>query len=280
MYPDDQTPPTNRNSLKPPPDPFVLEGEDDDKGASLGQKLLRNRALLVSVAVSLVLLLVLAVVLLLLVLGSSGKSDNDAPAHTNRNEQSGNSSFSCNAKLRGYQNQDLGLRFCYPEAWGEVSVTDAKIDPSDNGTRVRLNFASKPQIHIGLVSDNWSTQVNRDVSCIQQAAQKLPDTSSFSVNWDTDGQGGAIASGIRGLELSSGEYLIQERVDNVLTNGVCFEGYKQFDGAVYKIAEATFFVPFIGRITTPQAHINDPTVLVPANDRFDFVTFVKTIQKF
>ena len=160
-----------------------------------------------------------------------------------------------------------------------VKVADGKFDPSDDGTRVRLSFADKSAVHLGLVSDDWATDAARDGTCVDYAVQAFPDISTFSAKWVTEPATGAPSSATRGLEVVPDDYLIQEHVDNLLTNGVCLEGYNAFGGAVYRNAAATYFAQFNATITTPQKHISDPTELIPASDRSDFITFVKSIHK-
>jgi hypothetical protein len=187
-------------------------------------------------------------------------------------------SLSCPDGQLSYSNDSLGLQFCYPEAWGEVSVTDTKFDSSDTGSRFGLSFANKSQVNIGLVSDDWTTQAARDGVCSDPAVQTFPDTASFSLSWVSE-DGSAVLSAERGLEVADGEYLIRERVDELLTNGVCVEGYRVLGAPAYRHAAVSYSAPFSGTVGTPQAHIDDPTALVPSADRADFAAVVKSIQK-
>jgi hypothetical protein len=144
---------------------------------------------------------------------------------------------------------------------------------------VRLSFADKTEVNLGLVSDDWATDAAREGTCVDTAVQAFPDTSTFSAKWITEPATGMPSSAIRGLEVVPDEYLIQERVDNLLTDGVCLEGYNAFGGPVYRNAAATYFEKFDSTITTPQAHITAPTKLIPAADRSEFISFVKSIRR-
>lgn len=86
-------------------------------------------------------------------------------------------------------------------------------------------------------------------------------------------------SGTRGIEVMAGQYLIQERVDDVLTNGACVEGYTIIDGDPYSHTAASYSAEFAAPVTTPQQHIDDPNILIPADDRSEFYIFVKSVHK-
>jgi hypothetical protein len=293
MYPDDQDreqQPANRNLMGDAPQPFNY---GQQMQASLGQPVQQkggkpksggNKMLPWIVSGVLLLLVIVFGILFLLAANKDKNKDNNTADNTNTNQTQNNTDESnseeCSSKLRRYQNEDLDIRFCYPKTWGDVKLTDGKLDQSDSGTRVRLAFADKSQVHLGLVSDDWSTDVARDGTCIDPSAQAFPDTSAFSAKWVTEGAGVNVTSALRGLEVVPDQYLLQELVDNVLTNGVCIEGYQAFGGAVYRNAEATYFAKFNDKIATPAAHIGNPTSLAPVADRTDFTNFVKSIEKF
>lgn len=292
MYPDDQDreqQPANRNLMGDAPQPFNY---GQQMQANLGQpvqpkgskpKSGASKALPWIVSGVLLLLVIIFGILFLLAASNKDKNKNNNTAdnsNTNQTQDNTDASAECSSKLRRYQNEDLDIRFCYPKTWGDVKLTDGKFDPSDSGTRVRLSFADKSQVHLGLVSDDWSTDVARDGVCTDPSAQAFPDTSAFSAKWVTEGTGANVTSALRGLEVVPDQYLLQEQVDNALTNGVCIEGYQAFGGAVYRDAEATYFAKFNDKIATPAAHIANPTVLAPVADRTDFTNFVKSIEKF
>jgi hypothetical protein len=229
-------------------------------------------------------------VLLLLVVGviwasSAGKNKeggkNNTPTTTENEsgEETPVATDDCTAKERRYQSESLSLSFCYPNAWGNVTVNDAKLDPSDDGTRLKLSFSEKPQVNVGVVSDDWSTDAARDGVCSDPARQELPNFESFSARWTTEGTGTGITSATRGLEIATDEYIIEEHVDNLLTNGVCITGFSLTGGDVYRHAEASYSAAFAGKIMTPYAHINDPTELVPVADRTAFTALVKSMRK-
>ena len=298
MYPGDEKDqqPANRNLMGEAPQPFTYQepvqtplgqpsapppqrprpNNDSDNESPIKKFI----PLIVGGAIIL-LLVVVAIVALALSGGDKDKNNNNSgatPDDTTQTTDTDNGSSECSTKLRRYQNEDLDIRFCYPTAWGDVKVADGKQDPSDNGTRVRLTFANKPEVHLGLVSDDWSTQVGKGSTCTDPAAQAFPDTSNFSAKWVTEGT--PVSSALRGLEVVPDQYLLQERVDTTTTAGVCLEGYQAFGGAVYRNAEITYYAQFSTKIATPQAHIGNPTVLVPVGDRNDLTNVTKSIEKF
>lgn len=280
MYPQDQEPPTNRNVMPgPPSEPFNygppgLPPESKHKLPAWVLWVIGGIVLLAIIVVGLV---------LFLGSGDGKKAVEDTPTDrsSSQNEEATNAE-ACAAKLRRYQNQDLDIRFCYPTAWGDVKVADGKFDPSDSGTRVLLSFADKPQVHLGLVSDDWSTDTTREATCVEPGVQAFPDTSNFSARWVDDLKlpTGEPMSSTRGLEITPDELLVQEHAYDTLTSGVCLEGYKAFGGEVYRNAMATYYTDFNDKVTTPKAHIAAPTTLIPVADRTDLTAFVKSIEKF
>jgi hypothetical protein len=294
MYPDDQDKeqqPANRNLMGEAPQPFNYgEPMQEQLGQSVPPTKQKKRksggaAKFLPWIISGVLLLMVIIFGIVLLLAANKDDNKSASNDTGTNNGSQNktetdASSECSSKLRRYQNEDLDIRFCYPKTWGDVKLSDAKFDPSDSGTRVGLSFADKSEVHLGLVSDDWSTDVAREGTCVDPSVQAFPDTSAFSAKWVTEGAGADISSAVRGLEVVPDQYLLQERVDNLLTNGVCIEGYQAFGGEVYRNAAATYFNKFNDKIATPKAHIDDPTVLAPVADRNDFTAFVKSIEKF
>jgi hypothetical protein len=281
MYPDDQEPPTNRSTIGEAPQPFVYGQPEGDKPKP---KKKGSNLWWLPWAISGVLLAVVLVVSIVLLAKNANNGDKDKSTigDTTKQKETKEETTTgdeCTSKQRRYQNDELSIAFCYPTAWGDVKVSDGKLDPSDDGTRIRLSFADKAAVHLGLVSDDWATDVARDGSCTDPSVQAFPDTSTFSAKWVTEPATGAPNSAIRGLEVVPDEFLIQEQVDNLLTNGVCLEGYNAFGGKVYRNAAATYSAKFNAKITTPQQHITDPTELIPAADRSDFITFVKSIRK-
>jgi hypothetical protein len=281
MYPEDQQNPANRNTIGEAPAPFNMNPNNGQQPKKEPKK--ANWVLLgiISGALLLVTIIVGGVILL----ANAGKGEKEDPK-TSQNDPKDeektetDTDEACSSKLRRYQNEDLDIRFCYPNAWGDVKSEDSKLDPSDDGTRVKLSFVDKSSVHLGLVSDDWSTDVGRDGTCVDPSAQAFPDTSTFSARWVNTPATGAPTSAIRGLEITPDELLIQEHVDNTLANGTCLEGYKAFGGQVYRNAMATYYSAFNAKVTTPQQHITSPTQLISASDRGEFSAFVKSIEKF
>jgi hypothetical protein len=180
------------------------------------------------------------------------------------------------AGTKAYENKQLGFGFCYPIAWGAPSVTDAKMAEGDVGSRWRVNFASKDEVHAGAVSDDWATNEPRDGTCLDPAMQVLPPFDPFNTSWITEGT--PTISATRDREVKADDFLIQERVDELLTNGVCLEGYKIINGT-YPHVSATYYKQFYSTVTTPDMHIGSPDFLIPDTDRDAFTAFVKSIYK-
>lgn len=227
-------------------------------------------------------LLILLLVLLLLFFGwwwwkDKDKKDDTSNNSSNNSSQQQEEQAACGEGLTEYENAELGIGFCYPTDWGEVTVADAKFDAADNGERWRVMFANKEMVNLGLVTDDWSTEVARDGTCVDPAVQTLPAFSPFSTTWTTEGT--PVSSATRGVEVEADHYLINEEVDDLLTNGVCVHGYTIINGDVYTHTSASYSVEFGGSVTTPQQHIDNPNTLVPATDRDEFYAFVKSVHK-
>lgn len=282
MYPEDEQTPNQQNSLGQPPAP-VSFGQQNTNPKPKRKSKEKDRAfntLWIVAGVGGVLLLLLVVVIVIsLVSGGDKKEGSNKTTGNTPTEQTGDEgdTSGCTAKQRRYQNEDLSLGFCYPNNWGNVTVNDAKFDPSDNGTRLKLSFSEKPQVNVGLVSDDWSTDAARDGVCSDSARQELPDFTSFSARWTSEGTGVNTVSATRGLEIATDEYIIEEHVDNLLGNGVCISGFNLTNGEVYRHAEASYYTEFSATIKTPYAHINDPTELVSVADRTDFIALIKSM---
>jgi len=281
MYPEDQQNPTNRNTIGEAPAPFNMNpnnGQQPKKEPKKANWLLLG---IISGALLLVTIIVGGVILL----ANAGKGEKeDPPTSQNTKDDEDktdtNTAEACSSKLRRYQNEDLDIRFCYPNSWGDVKSEDSKLDTSDDGTRVKLSFVDKSAVHLGLVSDDWSTDTGKTPGCIDPATQAFPDTTTFSARWVNTPLTGTPVSALRGLEVIPDELLIQEQVDSDVDKGTCVEGYKAFGGQVYRNAMATYFAAFSAKVTTPQEHITSPTQLINASDRGDFSAFVKSIEKF
>lgn len=229
-------------------------------------------------------LLILLLILLLLFFGWWWWKDKDKKDETAQNNNSNNSQqeqqaqeATCDTGYTAYEATDLGIGFCYPTAWGTASVIDAKFAAADTGQRWKVTFTSKPVVNLGVVTDDWSTTVPRDGVCVDPAVQVLPAFSPFSTSWETEGT--PVTSATRGIEVMAGQYLIQERVDDVLTSGVCLEGYTITGGDPYSHTSASYSAEFAAPVTTPQQHIDSPNTLIPEADRTQFYTFVKSVHK-
>jgi hypothetical protein len=224
-------------------------------------------------------LLILLLVLLGLLFGWWWMNKDDTAA-TNTNETSESApaeTVACAEGTTAYENTELGLGFCYPTEWGDVSVVDAKFATADTGSRWTVGFADKSMVNLGVVSADWSTAVARDGTCVDPAVQTLPAFSPFSTAWATEGT--PVSSATRGIEVEADKFLIQEHVDDLLTNGACVEGYTIIEGDPYTHTSASYWAFFTGSITTPQQHIDNPNALISEENRTDFYDFVKSVHK-
>lgn len=284
MYPEDQQPqPPNQNTIGSAPEPFRFN-EPTSVGPTPPKKKPGSGMpswLPWAIVGGILFVIILIVVIVLIVnMSKSTKTNTNDDKTTTNTVVTDEEADGCSAKQRRYQNKDLDIRFCYPTTWGDVKVSDGKLDPSDSGTRVRLTFADKANLALGLVSDDWSTDSGKTPTCTDPSVQAFPDTSNFSAKWVTQGPPKQPTSALRGLEVVPDSYLLQEEVDNTTINGVCLEGFKAFDGEVYRNAEATIYAKFDAKTATPQAHLVNPILLIPVEDRTNLTDFVKSIQKY
>lgn len=252
-------------------------------GAAPGEP--RQKKKLVIVMILLVVILLAAGAVFLLADKKDPTSTSQQPA-SNNSSQSGNSSAQAQtqapspcttAGTKAYENRTLGFGFCYPINWGSVSVADAKMAAGDSGSRWRLSFSNKEEVNLGVVSDDWGTTAARDGTCVDPAVQTVPPFAPFNTAWVTEGT--PTISATRDVEEAADKYLIQERVDDVLTNGACLEGYSIINASTYAHTAATYYKAFYGTVTTPDMHIGSPEFLIPATDRADFAAFVKSVYK-
>lgn len=238
----------------------------------------------------LVWLLVALLILLLAFFGwwwwNEDKKDKTAQNNTNNSqqqEQQPEAEPTCNEGFTPYENAELDVGFCYPTAWGTVTVIDARLQKTativdgatiaaDTGERWLVSFSEKPAVNLGVVTADWSTEVGRGGSCLDPATQTLPPFSPFSTEWDEQP---TIVT--RGVEVSSGRYLIEESADEFY-NGVCISGYAIINAEDYTHSTATYYKEFGGTITTPEQHAASPNVLAPEADRDEFYVFVKSVH--
>lgn len=180
-----------------------------------------------------------------------------------------------------YTNTDLGVQFCYPTAWGEPSVSDAKFADADTGSRWLVSFDGNDAVHAGLASPDWDTEVPRDGTCVDPAVTAMPTMSPFSTDWTTETtEGDTVTSATRGVEIDDTTLLIREYVSSLLVEGACLEGYKAIDSPAYDVASASYYAVFNDTVTNAQQHIDNPNVLISTEDRADFATFVESIVAF
>lgn len=198
------------------------------------------------------------------------------PSNSNSSQQE-TQQATCDDGFTEYTNEDLGLAFCYPTDWGAVTAADAKFEATDTGERWLVSFAAKSAVNLGVVSEDWSTEAAREITCADPAVQTLPAFSPFSTTWETDGT--PVSSATRGIEVEADKYLIEERVDDLLTGGVCIQGYTIINGDTYTHTVASYYADFSDAVSKPQQHVDSPNTLVPEADRDEFYTFVKSVRK-
>lgn len=218
------------------------------------------------------------------------EQQNASTQNTQQAEESQQAESKCSEDFSIYTSEDLNIEFCYPTAWGQVELTDARLlsEPSegfaaDSGSRWRLSFSEESAVNLGLVSTDWSTNVGRDGTCTDPATQVLPEFSPFSTEWSVEIESGTPPqpdSAIRGVEVEEDKYLIQEHVDNLLTNGVCLKGYTIIDNETYPHATASYSADFNDEVSTPQQHMDNPDILIPSADRTDFATLINSIKAY
>lgn len=279
----DQDNANNNNSNAPAPAPDA--GTPPPPGDSNQQPMMgsdssapKSKKMWLWIAILIVVLL-LGGVLAWWLMKDKDKKDDTATNNSNNSSQQETASqeATCDDGLTAYKNDDLAIGFCYPTDWGTVTVADAKFEAADTGERWRVQFADKAAVNLGVVTEDWSTDAAREITCVDPAVQTLPAFSPFSTEWDTEGT--PVSSASRGIEVEADKYLIREDVDDLLTSGVCVFGYTIIDGDVYTHTTATYSAEFSGSVTTPQQHMDNPDTLVPEADRDEFYAFVKSVHK-
>lgn len=184
--------------------------------------------------------------------------------------------------LRQFAGKTFGAQFCYPNAWGEATLDDAKLASSDAGSRQIVSFADMPLVKVGGVSDDWTTSVGRDGMCFDPSNQ-VPALSSYNTAWhDQIGTGAELEFATRSLPSIEGGYTLTEEVSNVLVSGICARGYKVINGSRYHVLSASFyrdFAPASG-ITTPAQHVAEPNVLFSTELRAQFDALVASMRSY
>lgn len=188
----------------------------------------------------------------------------------------------CPSGKTAFAGSGFGMKFCYPSAWGEATVHDAKLAAGDTGYRQVVKFADMPYVQVGGVSDDWSTTVARDGVCFDPGNQ-VPPLSSYNVSWhDQLGSGAELEFAIRSIVSSAGGYAMTEEVSNVLQSGVCLRGYKVINAPHYRVGYAAYyrnFAPASG-ITTPAQHVAESNVLLSAEMRTDFDALMASLEAY
>jgi hypothetical protein len=270
--PNSGTPPDGNSGMSSPPDDSSSSQQPMMGGDGPKKKMMW---LWVSL---LVLLLLLALFLGWWMMKDKDKKDDSSKNNSNNSsQQEKDQTATCADGLTQYENDELGFGFCYPTDWGAVTVADAKFEAADTGERWRVQFADKNMVNLGVVTEDWSTDAARELTCVDPAVQTLPAFSPFSTDWDSEGT--PVSNASRGIQVEADQYLIREDVDDLLTNGVCVFGYTLIDDEVYTHTTATYSAEFSGAVMTPQHHIDNPDTLVPEADREEFYAFVKSVYE-
>ena len=199
----------------------------------------------------------------------------DGTAFTNPEQQleepSGDSAdkSTCSDGESEFKDKEFGARFCYPSAWGDASVMDAKVGTDDTGHREAVRFSATTKFIVGGVSEDWSTTIGRDVAC-QEPDNRVPELSEYDTEWhDIVGDGMAVNYATRSLEVTEGGYDISEETADLLGIGVCARGHKVINGSRYRVISVAFFSDFSesAGITSPKAHMDNPTILFSSTER-------------
>ncbi|QQS20038.1 hypothetical protein IPL85_01090 [Candidatus Saccharibacteria bacterium] len=191
-------------------------------------------------------------------------------------------SAACASGLKRYADKSVGVTFCYPSSWGVATLADAKIGSGDTGSRQLIRFADNPFVSVGGASDDWSTTVGRGVGCLEPQ-NTMPALSSYNTDWhNISGSGMAVDYAERSLPSAVGGYSIIETVSSMIVEGVCVHGYKQINGSRYKVVSAAFYRDFAeaSGITTPSAHMAEPTVLFSTQQRSDFDNLLASLESY
>lgn len=181
---------------------------------------------------------------------------------------------SCDEDETLFADKEFGATFCYPAEWGDASVLDAKIDSTDTGYREAVRFSANTKFIVGGVSEDWTTTVGRGLGC-QEPNNAVPGPDSFNTEWhDITGEGMDIEFATRSIApaiVSGSSYDLTETVSNLLDNGVCAQGHTVINGSRYLLLSAAYYSDFsesLG-ITTPKAHMDNPTILFTIQERQD-----------
>lgn len=180
--------------------------------------------------------------------------------------------------MRWYADPVVGMAFCYPNDWGEPSVADAKFDASDTGHRQIISFADNPNVIVGGVSEDWSTTVGRDGTCLSPDNRPL-ELSEYDTEWhNIQGTGADVTFAMRSLPATGdGGYDLSETVSNMLSSGVCASGHKVIAGSRYNVAFAAYYREFGGGVTTPRNHMDSPNVLFSEDQRAEMAQLMDSI---
>ena len=183
-----------------------------------------------------------------------------------------------------YESEERNIAFCYPETWGEVAQADATYAATDTGDRWRLLFSDNPDVNMGLVSDDWSTNEPRDGACVDPAVQTLPDIAAYTDDWtvetEADTNPPQPSSAHRSLDIQSDAYYVVEEVDDLLTDGVCIRGYVMTGDETYPLAAVSYVAGFTEDVATPQQHMDEPNTLITTDEREAFNKVVASIQQY
>lgn len=182
----------------------------------------------------------------------------------------------CEDGWKAYERDAIKLGFCYPEKWGNATLVDAKITEEDEGRRWLINFEANSQVTVGLVSGDWSTQAGRGGACYDPTKQE-PDYEAFSDEWQKEGGTISASSAQRGLEVRPGYYLIDETASEYL-DGACLRGVVVIPNHSYPTITASYYRKFGGGIINAGLHVDNPVILVPVDDRADFIQMVRSIR--
>jgi hypothetical protein len=183
--------------------------------------------------------------------------------------------LSCDSDLMKYRNEDLKIGFCYPSAWGQVSMQNASTEAGDTGSRWRAVFADNPTTRIIFTGKNWVAKAPKPASCVSPAP--TVSEAAFKTTWQTTKPTAGVSAtqAVLGIKLEPGKQLIQESA-SAEAKSVCMLGHVTLTGS-YASAVMTTEIPFTAAVATPDAHVATPLVLLSQQTRTDFADVVSSL---
>lgn len=174
-------------------------------------------------------------------------------------------------------NELIGLEFCYPASWGIATLGNVPASASVNGSSYEITFSDNPSVTVASATNDYVNTVGRGGRCADPQTAP-PDFAKYKEAWVVDGDAGDIQSATRYHVKKDGVYLIQEWVGD-FGGQVCLSAQINVSGGAYEVVTANYQMPYGSGITTVSAHVANPTVLLTAATRLQFVELVDSIRR-